>query len=68
MAVSDFKVEVRQNEVVVTRIGQGHTYRFPIIAGTTVSFRAVIEPNPRAKRAADRFLLEAYNAARAALD
>lgn len=68
MAASDFRVHVQRNEVVVTHIGQGHTYRFPIVAGAVIGFRAAIEPNPRAKRAAKGYLLDAYQAARAALE
>jgi hypothetical protein len=68
MPDKDYSTVVLTNEVVVGHRGDGHIYRFPILANGTVSLHtSQIEPNPNAKREARRYLLEAHNAARAAL-
>jgi hypothetical protein len=51
MPDTDFSTEVLTDEVVVGHRGDGHTYRFPILANGTVSWHgSQIEPNPKAKR------------------
>jgi hypothetical protein len=68
MASDDFEVEVFRTEVVVHHIRQSHTYRFPILGQRSLGLRGtIIEPNPKAKREARGYLIEAYATARAAL-
>lgn len=56
-----------ENEVVMVHMADGHIYHFPILPNGTVSLHgADIEPNPKAKREARRYLLKAHNAAREA--
>jgi hypothetical protein len=68
MADAGFRAALLETEVIVTHVGDGHIYRFPILPNGTVSRHgARIEPNPKAERgyrAAD--LNDAYDAARAA--
>jgi hypothetical protein len=68
MPIGKFDVQIMKNEVVVRHVKQGHTYRFPIIENATVGLRGAVEPNPKAKRRARGYLLEAYKAARAAFE
>ena len=67
MPDTDFSTEVLTDQVVVGHRGDGHIYRFPVLADGTVSLHgSQIEPNPKAKREARLYLFEAHNAARAA--
>jgi hypothetical protein len=67
MAQTDFAAEILETEVVLTHIGEGHVYHFPITPNGTVSLKGSrIEPNPKAKREARTYLLDAHNAAHAA--
>jgi hypothetical protein len=67
MPETDFATSLLETEVVVTHIGEGHVYHFPILSNGTVSLNgARIEPNPGAKREARRYVFEAHNAARTA--
>jgi len=69
MSANEFKVEVLAKEVVVRHTKQGHIYKFPIGGHATVSLRgASVAPNPKAKRGARGYLLEAHKAARAAFE
>ena len=64
----DFSTEILTDEVVVGHRGDGHIFRFPVLANGTVSLHgSQIEPNPKAKHEARRYLAEAYSAAKAAL-
>jgi hypothetical protein len=64
----NFSTEVLTDEVVVGHRGDGHIFRFPILANGTITLHgSLIEPNPKAKREARRYLTEAYNAAKEAL-
>jgi hypothetical protein len=55
-------------EVVVGHRGDGHIFRFPMLADGTITLHGLlIEPNPKAKRDARRYLTEAYIAAKEAL-
>jgi hypothetical protein len=68
MPESDFLAAISGNEVVVTHIGEGHVFYFPILSNGTVSLPgARMEPKPKAKREARRFLFDAHNAARVAM-
>jgi hypothetical protein len=68
-AMDDFEAEILENEVVVAHIDEGHVYHFPILTNGTVSLHgSLIEPNPASKRIARRFLFDAHNAARLALE
>ena len=68
MVESDFEAEVLENEVVIAHVGEGHVFHFPILTNGTVSMNgSPIEANPDAKREANRFLFDAYNAAQSAL-
>jgi hypothetical protein len=63
-----FSTEVLTEEVVVGHRGDGHIFRFPILANGSISLHgSLIEPNPNAKRDARRYLTEAYSAAKEAL-
>jgi hypothetical protein len=67
MSDAEFIAEVRNVEVVVTDLTDGHLFHFPILSNGTVSLHgARIKHNPAAKREASRYLFEAHNAARAA--
>jgi hypothetical protein len=56
-----------ETEIVLTHIGEGHVYHFPIMPNGTVSLNGSrIEPNPKAKREARKYLFDAHNVARAA--
>jgi hypothetical protein len=67
MTETDFAASLSETEVVVTHVGDGHVYHFPILPNGTVSLNGSnIEPNLSAKREARRYLLEAHNAARTA--
>jgi hypothetical protein len=53
MPQTDFAAEILETEIVLTHIGDGHVYHFPIMANGTVSLHgSLIEPNPKAKREA----------------
>ena len=68
MPDENFSTEVLTQEVVVGHRGDGHIFRFPILANGTITLHGcLIEPNPKAKREARRYLTEAYNAAKGAL-
>ena len=68
MPDENFSTEVLTEEVVVGHRGDGHIFRFPILANGTISLQgSLIEPNPNAKRDARRYLTEAYSAAKEAL-
>jgi hypothetical protein len=55
-------------EVVVGHRGDGHIFRFSMLADGTITLHGLlIEPNPKAKREARRYLTEAYIAAKEAL-
>jgi hypothetical protein len=67
---SEFKAEILESEIVIAHARDGHIYHFPILSNGTISLHGVrIEQNPSSgnKGAARRFLLDAHNAARAAL-
>ncbi len=67
MAQTDFAAEILETEVVLTHIKEGHVYHFPILPSGTVSLNGSrIEPNPKAKREARKYLCDAHDAARAA--
>ena len=67
MAQTDFAAEILETEVVLTHLGEGHVYHFPITPNGTVSLKGSrIEPNPKAKREARKYLFDAHDAARAA--
>lgn len=67
MPQTDFAAEILETEIVLTHIGEGHAYHFPIMPDGTVSLnRSRIEPKPKAEREARTYLLDAHNAARAA--
>ena len=69
MPVSAFKVEILDRTIVVRHIRQGHKFTFQITSRGTVALRgALIELNPKAKRNARGYLLEAHKAAREALE
>ena len=69
MPASVFKVEIFEREIVVRHIRQGHKYTFALTSRSTVILRgAVVERNPKAKRKARGYLLEAWKAAREALE
>jgi hypothetical protein len=66
MPEENFSIEVLTDEVVVGHRGDGHIFRFPILANGTITLHgSLIEP--KAKREARRYLTEAYNAAKEAL-
>jgi hypothetical protein len=68
MPEADFATALLETEVVVTHIGDGHVFHFPILSNGIVSLHgARMEPNPDAKREARRYLFDAHNAARAAV-
>jgi hypothetical protein len=68
MADNDFTAAILETEVVVKDITHGHIFHFTILGNGTVSLHGVrIEANPDAKRLASRYVLDAHNAARAAL-
>jgi hypothetical protein len=68
MPGAPFATSLLETEVVVTHIGDGHVFHFPILANGTVSLHgARIEPNPGAKSEARRSLFEACDAARMAV-
>jgi hypothetical protein len=53
----DFVIEILVTEVVVNHLEDCHIFCFPIMPNGTVSLnRSRIEPNPKAKRAARRYL------------
>jgi hypothetical protein len=55
----DFVIEILATEVVVNHLEDGHIFRFPIMPNGTVSLNGSrIEPNPKAKREARRYLFE----------
>jgi hypothetical protein len=63
----DFSTEVLTGEVVVGHRRDGRIFRFPILANGTLTLRgSQIEPNPKANREARRYLVDAYDAAKAA--
>lgn len=65
MPETDFATSVLETEIVVTHIGDGHVYHFPILSNGTVSLHGSrIEPNPKAEREARRYLVDAHDAAR----
>jgi hypothetical protein len=67
MSDVDFATEILATEVVVNHIADGHIYRFPILSNGTVSLHgSQIEPNPKAKHEARRYLFDAHDAARVA--
>jgi hypothetical protein len=68
MPIGEFEVQIMEMEVVVRHVRHGHTYRFPIVDSTTVGLRAKIEPNPKARRPAHGYLLEAHQAASRAFE
>jgi hypothetical protein len=62
---TDFAAEILETEIVLTHIGEGHVYHLPIIPNGTVSLNGSrIEPNPKAKREARKYLFDAHNVAR----
>jgi hypothetical protein len=66
MPDTDFTAAILETEVVVKDITDGHIFHFPILGNGTVSLHGVrIEANPDAKRLANRYMLDAHNAARA---
>jgi len=68
MPETDFAMSLLETEVVVTHIGDGHVYHFPILSNGTVSLHGSrIEANPLAKRNGRTYLSAAYEAARAAI-
>jgi hypothetical protein len=68
MTETDFAASILETEVVVTHIGDGHVFHFPILSNGTVSLHGSrIEPNPNAKREARRYLFDAHDAARVSL-
>jgi hypothetical protein len=68
MPENDFATSILETEVVVTHIGEGHVFHFPILSNGTVSLHGSrMEPNPQARLEARRYLFDAHNAARAAL-
>jgi hypothetical protein len=53
MPETDFAAEILETEIVLTHIGEGHVYHFPITPNGTVSLNGSrIEPNPNAKHEA----------------
>ena len=57
MPDENFSAEVLTQEVVVGHRGDGHIFRFPILANGTITLHGcLIEPNPKAKREARRYL------------
>ena len=69
MPVSVFKVEILGRAIVVRHIRQGHKFTFLVTSKGTVALRgASIEPNPKAARSAQGYLLEAHKAARDAYE
>jgi hypothetical protein len=67
MPQTDFAAEILETEIVLTRIGEGHVYHFPIMPNGTVSLNGSrIEANPKAKREARQYLFDPHNVARAA--
>jgi hypothetical protein len=67
MPETDFAAEILETEIVLTHIGEGHVYHFPITPNGTVSLNGSrIEPNPNAKHEARKYLFDAHNVARAA--
>ena len=67
MAQTDFAAEILETEVVLTHIEEGHVFHFAILPNGTVSLNgSKIEPNPKAKREARKYLFDAHDAARAA--
>ena len=68
MPETDFATSVLETEIVVTHIGDGHVYHFPILSNGTVSLHGSrVEANPGAKREARRYLFDAHDAARVSL-
>jgi hypothetical protein len=68
MADPAFKTTVAEGMVIVTHLGEGHLYHFPVVPNGTVSLHgARIKANPKAKTEANKFLFVAHGAARAAL-
>jgi hypothetical protein len=68
MPDDNFSTEILTKEVVVGHRGDGHIFRFPLLADGTITLHgSLIEPNPKAKREARRYLAEAYIAAKEAL-
>jgi hypothetical protein len=66
MSQTDFAAEILETEIVLTHIGEGHVYHFPIMPNGAVSLNGSrIEPNPNAKREARKYLFDAHNVARA---
>ena len=69
MPESAFEAEILEDEVVVAHVAEGHVFHFPILNNGTVGLHgARIEANPHAKREANRYLFDAHNAARTALE
>jgi hypothetical protein len=67
MPQTDFAAEILETEIVLTHIGDGLVYHFPIMPNGTVSLDGSrIEPNPKAKREARKYLFDGHNVARAA--
>lgn len=67
MPETDFNAAILETEVIVTHVGDGHVYHFPILANGTVSLHGVrTEENPKARRDPQRYLFEAHSAARVA--
>ena len=67
MLDTKFAAEILESVVVVNHIADGHIYRFPIQSNGNVSLNgAQIEPNPKAKDQARRYLFDAHDAARVA--
>lgn len=67
MPQTDFAAEILETEIILTHIGDGHVYHFPIMPNDTVSLHGSrIEPNPKANREARKCLFDAHNVARAA--
>lgn len=68
MQETDFDAEILTDEVVICHRGDGHIFRFPILLNGTVSLDGcLIEPNPNAKQAGRYYVLDAHEAARAAV-
>jgi hypothetical protein len=66
MPQTGFAAEILETEIILTHIGDGHVYHFPIMPNGVSLNGSRIEPNPKAKREARKYLFDAHNVARAA--
>jgi hypothetical protein len=65
----EFEVEILENEVVVVQIEERHIYHFPIELDGSVSLNgSYLEPNREAEQWTRIHVLEAYRAAKVAVD